>query len=211
MPSEWKPPSWLGHEIQCPAPIPKPRDPKLRDAQDAAFVRAQFDLLRTLGWGEWQAIELVAIAAHETGYGRSEPSQVSNQVGLKIKRDVADWIAVTFGERMGYVTKAGHASSGDRAKERYCAFPNDTACWNLAAARMFGVPGTKWQKHIPPWVKGYREAAELLRTGDARWIDALIVDGGYRGSIVAGDPKRSSAAVAAHRSLVTRVRGLLAT
>jgi hypothetical protein len=206
----WKPPSWLGEEIPCPAPKAKPRDPKLRDAQDAAFARSQFDLLRALGWSEWQAIELTAIAAHETGYGRSEPSQVHNQVGLKIKRDVSDWIAATLGERMGYVTKAGHTSSGDRTRERYCAFPNDIACWNLAGARMFGVPGTKYQKHIPPWIKGYREAAELLRTGDPRWIDALIVDGGYRGSTVASDPTRVRAVIAAHRSLVTRVRGLLA-
>jgi hypothetical protein len=207
----WKPPSWLGAEIPCPAPKAKPRDPKVRDAQDAAFARAQFDLLRTLGWSEWPAIELTAIAAHETASGRSEPSQVHNQVGLKIKKDVADWIAATFGERMQYVTKAGHASSGDKKRERYCAFPNDTACWNLACARMFGVPGTKWQKFIPPWVKDYRKAAELLRTGDPRWIDALIVDGGYRGSTVANDPERVRKVIAAHRSLVTRVRGLLAT
>jgi hypothetical protein len=167
----------------------------------AAFARECDADLRTLGVPEWQRAELIAIAALETGWGTSAAYQAGNVGGLKAKRDVAEWYRKRWREPLPWFRTAGHTASGDKPVVMYAAFPARSTCWRLLLERTFGTP------IAAPYAAAYRETARRLWAGDPDWIAALIA-AGYRGTVTAQNPGPS---IAAHRSLVTRVRGLLAT
>jgi hypothetical protein len=185
-------PSWLDPAAELPLP---PRGPKL----PRGFVRGQDAVLRTLGVPEWQRWELIAIAAAETGWGSSAARQASNLGGQKVKADVAAWHRRRLGFPMRWFRAAGHVASGDKPEVLYAAFPDDATYWRLAMERVFGTP------IAPPWMERYRDAGGKLWAGDEGWFPALLA-AGYRGSVTAAKP---AASIAAHRSIVSRVRALL--
>jgi hypothetical protein len=187
-------PGWLEPAAELPLPAKGPKLPR-------AFVRGQDATLRTLGVPEWQRWELIAIAAAETGWGSSAARQASNLGGQKVKADVAAWHRRRMGTPLRWFRAAGHVKSGDKPEVIYCAFDSDATYWRLAMERVFGTAVAA------PWMERYREAARLLWAGSPEWFPALLA-AGYRGSVTAAAPARS---IASHRSIVARVRALLAT
>jgi hypothetical protein len=185
-------PSWLAPHAEIPAPSPNDR------ASASAFVREQWAVLAALDVPEGVRIELVAIAAWETGWGKSAARQVHNVVGAKVKRDIAAWHLRRLGYALRWFRYAGHVNSGDAKVVTYCAFADAETCWRMSLERVFGRA---------PWAEDYRPAASKLWAGDPDWVRSLIVEGGYRGTRSAANPGPS---VAAHRSVVARVRKLLA-
>ena len=198
-------PSWLSAAHIVPLPAPLSRKLAADPAHRRAFVAACDADLRALGVPQWQRHELTAIAATETGWGTSALYQLNNCVGLKIKKDVADWHVATLGRPMSWAPAPGHVASGDDAIEAYVAFATRVDCWRVSLARMFGTPGDKTTKSAAPWRDGNREAARLLWAGDERWFRSLLVTAKYRDEKTAASPDKS---IAAHRAIVADVRRL---
>jgi hypothetical protein len=200
------PPSWLDPSRERPAPSarPKPASRRAREAEDRAFARRIDAALRALGGPEFVRAEVCAMVAHESAWGRSALAQCGNLAGMKVKREIAEWHRRTYGYPLAWVRLAGHAASGDAPVVTYCAFAREERSLELLLARVLGTAVAR------PWEARYLETHARLWGCREDWADALI-DAGYRGTVVANDPKRRALAIERHRATVSRVRGLLAT
>lgn len=190
--------SWLRESARIPRPPALPRALAKDPAHARRFVLATMADLAAVGVTGWAAAELTAISWLETACGTSAAHAANNVAGLKVKRDVAQWHERETGKPLAFFEAPGHTNSGDGARVLYCAFSARVVCWRVLCARVFG-PNR--------WMRQYREASRRLRASDPTWIDALLVEGGYRGPVTAANPTDS---IAEHHALAAKVRRILA-
>jgi hypothetical protein len=178
-----------------------------RATTPAGFVRESMAHLAAVGVLRTPAVEAVAHCATECSWGRRAVGD--NRGGVKLKEADDKAHRAKHGVGLAWWRYAGHVEAGDAPVVLYRAFDGPAEFWRF------------WTKRYAPTSAphGARYAAAgaaFWGPDPSRWIVELIL-AGYRGEVREGELRAIVAAggdveahpsVAAHRSVVRRVRAL---